>query len=134
MATPCRRARGLFYERERAGALQTFTYTAALYVNDNPNTGAYAANRFWNWEVDVSSSGQRQHRRHLAVPVPLESPPNNSTDVSVYTHFQWEASPPIIPPHVTGTETIYVLDPYQSPASGAHTFYNTAGTHRPNRR
>ena len=75
---------------------QPFTYTATLYVNDNPNTPAYAAagNRFWNWEVDVTNGGTTlgdvwQFR------VPLESPTDQSTDVSVYSKFQWEGVPHI---------------------------------------
>ncbi len=92
---------------------EPFSYTATLTVNDGPNIAGNAApynvHRFWNWRVDVSNGSGTTTGDVWQFRVPLEAPTNNSTDVSVYCKFEWEASAD----YTSGvaTEGIYILDP-----------------------
>jgi len=121
------------------GQAQPFTYTATLAVNDGPNiagnTAPYNVHRFWNWRVDVSNGSGTTTGDVWQFRVPLEAPTNNSTDVSVYCKFEWEASAD----YTTGvtTEGIYIIDPNAVPSqvgkwySGTTTTApNTALTHK----
>ncbi len=131
MATPCR-ARPWRTSR-KGGEPQTFSYTATLTVNDGPNIAGNAApynvHRFWNWRVDVSNGSGTTTGDVWQFRVPLEAPTNNSTDVSVYCKFEWEASAD----YTSGvtTEGIYILDP-NHPKPLAQGWYCGTTTTTPN--
>ena len=109
---------------------QTFTYTATLTVNDNPYgpdpyNGAFSANRWWNWRVDVTNLSGTITGDLWRFRVPLEAPTDQSQNVSVYCKFEWEPSSISTPG--AKTETIYILDT-NVPSQVAQGFLNAAGT------
>ena len=112
------------------GQQQPFTYTATLTVNDGPNIAGNAApynvHRFWNWRVDVSNGSGTTTGDVWQFRVPLEAPTNNSTDVSVYCKFEWEASAD----YTSGitTESIYIIDPDVIPSQVGKWYSGTTTT------